>query len=104
MIGCEDERTPNMAIQISPKAQAAIEELIASGRYPDQDRAVEAAVVKLATEERKLAWLKAELDIAREHIERGEVIEFTRERAEYLMQQARENAQAGKPIRDAVKP
>ena len=93
-----------MAIQISPKAQAHIVELVESGKYADQDAVIEAAVIKLATEERKLAWLKAELDIARQHIERGEVIEFTRERAEYLMQQARENAKAGKPIRDAVKP
>lgn len=93
-----------MAIQITPRTRELIEELLASGRYSDEASAVESALSMLATEERKLTRLKAELDIARHYIERGELTEFTRERAEYLMEQAKDNYKAGKPIKDAVTP
>jgi Arc/MetJ-type ribon-helix-helix transcriptional regulator len=93
-----------MAIQISPKSQKLIEELVASGRYADTETAVEAAIAILAEQERKLAWLKAELAIAQEQVDRGELIEFTADRVEYLKDRARENARAGKPMRDAVIP
>jgi Arc/MetJ-type ribon-helix-helix transcriptional regulator len=93
-----------MAIQISSKAREAIEELVASGRYADAETAVEAAISRLAEDERKLVWLKAELAVAQDQIDRGEVIEFTRERANLWIQRARENIEAGKPVRDAIKP
>ena len=93
-----------MAVQFSPKAQKQIDELIASGRYADEGTVVEAAITRLAADERKLEKLKAELAVALKQVERGEVTEFTRELADDLIRQARENAKAGKPINDAVTP
>ena len=93
-----------MAIQVTEKMQKQINELVASGRYADETAAAEAAFDMLVSEERKLVTLKAELAIAQEHIDRGELVDFTRERAEFLMNQAKADHKAGKPISDAVTP
>ncbi len=87
-----------------PTMKGYIEVLAKTGRYGDQESIIEAAIAELITYEHKLAWLKAEIDKGLQQIERGEFVEFTRERAEYLMQQAKENYKAGKPISDAVTP
>jgi Arc/MetJ-type ribon-helix-helix transcriptional regulator len=83
-----------MAIQISPKAHAAIEELVASGRYADAETAVEAAISRLAAEERKLVWLEEQLAEARAEDEAGQLIDFTAELAERRIQDAIQRFQA----------
>jgi len=93
-----------MAIHISEKTQKQVDELLASGRYANSEEVVASAIKLLSSQERKLAWLKAELKIAQDQIDRGELIEFTREYADSLKQRAIENARSGKPVRDAVKP
>ena len=92
-----------MALQISPKLQGKIEEIVANSDYADAGEVLEAAVTLLEARERKLAWLRAELAIGEEQEKRGELIDLTPERFEAIKRQAMENVRAGKPIKDAVK-
>jgi putative addiction module CopG family antidote len=93
-----------MVVQVSPQVEAKIEQLVASGHYADAGDVVDKAVQLLEERERKLERLRAELAIGEEQEHRGEVVEMTRERFEAIRRQAFENARAGKPIKDAVKP
>ena len=93
-----------MTIQLPPRTEAAIEQLVASGQYADAGEVIDTAVRLLAERERKLRWLRDELAIGEEQERRGEVAELTRERFAEIKRQAIENARNGKPIKDAVRP
>ena len=92
-----------MVIQVSPKLEARIEELIASGEYADAGDVIDKVVHLLTERDPKLARLRAELAIGEEQERRGELIELTRERFEEIKRQAFENTRLGKPISDFVK-
>ena len=95
---------PTQTIQITSQTQETIKRLIATGNYADANAVIDAALRILEERDRKLAWLRAELAIGEEQEKRGELIEFTPERFEAIKRQAIENAKAGKPVKDAVKP
>ena len=93
-----------MSIRLTPETETLIQEKVDSGRYATAEEVIEAAIRLLDEQERRLRWLRAELAIGEEQERRGELIELTAERFEAIKRQARENARAGKPIKDAVKP
>ncbi|MEA2585457.1 MAG: Bacterial antitoxin of ParD toxin-antitoxin type system [Thermomicrobiales bacterium] len=75
-------------MQLTPRLEAKIEELVASGHYADAGDVIDKAVQLLAERERKLARLRAELAIGEEQERRGEVVDLTRERFEEIKRQA----------------
>jgi len=91
-------------IQITSETREKIERLIAAGEYTDASAVLDAALRLLEAHDRKLAWLRAELAIGEEQEKRGELVDLTPERLEAIKRQAIENAKAGKPVKDAVKP
>ena len=93
-----------MTVQLPPRLEAKIEQMIATGHYADAYDVIDQALRLLEDHERRLAWLRAELAVGEEQEARGELIELTPERLEDIKRQAQENARRGKPIRDAVKP
>jgi putative addiction module CopG family antidote len=75
-------------MQLTPRLEAKIEKLVASGQYTDATDVIDKAVQLLAERERKLARLRAELAIGEEQERRGEVVDLTRERFEEIKRQA----------------
>ena len=93
-----------MTVQLPPRLVAKVEQIVATGQYADAGDVIERALRLLEEQERRLAWLRAELALGEEEEARGELIEFTPERFEEIKRRALENARLGKPIPDAVKP
>ena len=93
-----------MAKSLDPQLEAMLQEQVDAGLYSDTDEALEAAVRLLDERDRRLQWLRAELAIAEEQIELGELIDYTPELLEQITRESEESARLGKPIRDAVKP
>jgi len=76
-----------MALQLNPKNQARITELLEHGNYPDADTVVEQALQLLDERERFLE-LKTMIAAGAEEVAQGKVVEFTPERREALWQAA----------------
>ena len=93
-----------MAKVLDPQLEAMLQEKVDAGLYSDTDEALEAAVRLLDERDRRRQWLRAELAIAEEQIERGELIDYTPELLEQITRESEDSARRGKPIRDAVKP
>lgn len=96
--------TATATLALSPQLEALIREKIASGRYRDPAEVIGEALRLLDERDRRLDWLRAEVAVGLEQIERGEEAEFTPELVERLRREADENARLGKPVKDAVKP
>lgn len=84
-----------MVIQVSPKLEAKIEELIASGEYADAGDVIDKAVELLEERERKLTRLRQLLAEGEEDELNGNLIDFTPELWEEIKESARRRAQAG---------
>jgi Arc/MetJ-type ribon-helix-helix transcriptional regulator len=93
-----------MQIHINSEVEAEIYTLMESGDFVDLEDVVAKAVHILFVQQKKLAWLRAELAIGEEQERRGKLIDFTPERLEEIKRRAIENVRLGKPIKDAVKP
>jgi antitoxin ParD1/3/4 len=93
-----------MSVQLPPRVEARIEQMISTGRYADAGEVIEQALRLLEARERDLAWLRAELAIGEAQEARGELVELTPDRFEEIKRQALDDARRGTPIRDAVKP
>jgi antitoxin ParD1/3/4 len=93
-----------MTIQLTPQSEALIRRQVASGRYATVDEALDAAVRLLDERDRRLQALRAEVAVGLEQVERGELIDYTPDTMDRLMQEADEPARRGLPVKDAVKP
>lgn len=76
-----------MALQLNPRNQARITELLRHGDYPDADAVVERAL-ELLSERERFIELKAAIAAGVEEVAQGKVVEFTPERREALWQAA----------------
>lgn len=76
-----------MALQLSPKNQTRITELLEDGTYPDADAVVEQALDLLAERER-LLHLRQLIARGVEQANRGELIEYNQEFREEAMRSA----------------
>ena len=84
-----------MVIQVSPKVEAKIEELIASGRFVDAGDVIDKAVQLLEEHERKLVRFRGLLAEGEEDERNGNLIELTPARWEEIKESARRRALAG---------
>jgi antitoxin ParD1/3/4 len=91
-----------MARQLSPEHEALVERILAMGQYQDADEVITAALLLLEERDRRLRWLRAELQKGIDQFERGEFIEYTPELFEQIAREVEENIRQGKPVRDAV--
>ena len=83
-----------MVIQVSPKLEAKIEELIASGEYADAGEVIDKAVELLEERERKLTRLRQHLAEGEEDELNGNLVDFTPELWEEIKESARRRARA----------
>jgi putative addiction module CopG family antidote len=93
-----------MTRQLTPQHEALLDRIVATGQYQDADQVIGEALELFEERERRLQWLRAELQPALDQAARGELIDFTPDYMEDLQRRAIERARQGKPIRDAVKP
>lgn len=91
-----------MSIQLSPEAEALVLQLIARGDYDNPDTVVDEAL-RVLVERDQHARLKAEIAIGIEHIERGEVVEWTPDFLDRLKREADELVRSGKLSADELK-
>jgi len=92
-----------MSIQISPEAEAAIQELIERGGYDDPEAVVDEALRVLA-ERDHYGRLKAALAVGIEQYERGEAIPWTPDYVDRLKREAAENVRSGGSFTEEVIP
>jgi Arc/MetJ-type ribon-helix-helix transcriptional regulator len=93
-----------MVLKGTPELEAKIDAMVSSGRFPDEVAVLSAAVELLEQTELEDEWLRKELAIGLEQDLNGQTHELTRERFEMLRNRAFENAELGRPVKDAVKP
>ena len=82
-----------MTVQLSPRVEAQIERLIASGRYADAGDVIDEAVRLLAEREHD-RFLQLQV-LVREGFESGEAVELTPELMDDLEREAEEAYQRG---------
>lgn len=93
-----------MSITLSPALQQKVDQLIATGSYDGPEAVLEASLSLLEERERRLQWLRAELQIGEEQELRGDTVEWTPQLMAQLMDEADQRSRLGLPIDDAVKP
>lgn len=74
-----------MAVQLSPKTQAQINDMLAATDFPDADAMIEEALTLLKERQLQLRELIA---VGAEDVAQGRVREFTPERREELWREA----------------
>lgn len=92
-----------MNVTLSERTEALVRERVESGRYTDPETVIEQAL-RLLKERDELDDLRTLVAEADAEIERGEVVAWTPDLFDRLLQEARESAQRGDRIPDHVKP
>ena len=87
-----------MTIQLTPKLEARVEEIMTSGHFSSAEEVVDAALKLLGERERKIAELEAALEAAEKQADEGRTIPYTPQLLERLEREATENARLKKPI------
>ncbi|MGH2532967.1 MAG: type II toxin-antitoxin system ParD family antitoxin [Thermomicrobiales bacterium] len=93
-----------MMRQLTRDQQALVEQIVATSQYDDADKANDEALRLLEERERRLQWLRAELAIGEEQERRGDVVVYTPDFMDRLIDEGDELDRLGEPIKDAVKP
>ena len=78
-----------MTVTLTPQLEAKIRQRVESGRYPDASDVVGEAR-RLLEEREKLEHLRSLLEVGLKQARRGELIEFTPERAKEIHRRAKE--------------
>lgn len=92
-----------MALQLSPKNQARITELLEHGDYPNADAVVEQAL-ELLSERERLVRLRELIALGVEQANRGELIEYNQEFREDAKREASRRFAAGETAGPDVRP
>lgn len=92
-----------MAIELSPKIQAQINDYVEHGDYPDANALIDDALAALARQ-RQVEHLSALLQVGIDQADRGELIPLTRELREKMRQDARLRFEAGERAGPDVRP
>lgn len=74
-----------MNVLLSPQSEELIQQMVASGRYGSAGEVLEDALLAL-DEQHRLEQMRAALAIGDEEIERGDVVTYTPELFEQIMQ------------------
>ena len=90
-----------MSIELSPRQQSIIEHLVASGSFSDVPAAIDRAIQLLELHEQQIGALRAKLQVGLDQIKRGDVVEYTPEFMDELVQETEEAFLRGEvPDRD----
>ena len=92
-----------MNVTLPPDLEALVARKLGEGGYRDASEVVEDALRRLA-ERDAYERLRAELEIGRDQIRRGETVEYTPDFMERMLEESREHAERGLSIKDAVVP
>ncbi|MBA3416304.1 MAG: type II toxin-antitoxin system ParD family antitoxin [Chloroflexia bacterium] len=92
-----------MNVTLPPDLEALVARKLGEGGYRDASEVVEDALRRLA-ECDAYERLRAELEIGRDQIRRGETVEYTPDFMERMLEESREHAERGLSIKDAVLP
>jgi putative addiction module CopG family antidote len=84
-----------MTHQLTDQHEVLIQRLVATGRFVDANHVISEALSHLEAHEQKLDDLRAELQIGRDDIARGDVHEYTPQLREQIRLSARRRAQDG---------
>jgi antitoxin ParD1/3/4 len=71
-----------MTIRLTPSIEEFIDEQVRAGKFASADEAVEAAVNQMREREEKIAWLRREIQLGVDQLERGEGAEWNIEELE----------------------
>ena len=93
-----------MVIQLNPALQSIVEEFVESGSFDDPEAVLEASLALLQRREAQLRWLRNEVQLGFDQIERGELVVYTPETMARLVSESESRSALGLPVKDAVKP
>lgn len=82
----------NTSVSLGDHLAEFIETQVKSGRYATASDVVRAGLRLLELRENELAWLKAQLAVAEDHIQRGELVDDSDEHWDELDRKAGERA------------
>jgi putative addiction module CopG family antidote len=92
-----------MSIQLSPKAEALVRQLVERGDYDDPEAVVDEAL-RVLMERDKLERLKELIAVGDEQAARGQVVPWTPDFLDRLKREAAEDVRLGRPFKDEVIP
>ncbi len=92
----------NVTLTLPPDLEALVERKLGEGGYRDASAVVEEAL-RLLEERDTSDWLRAELQVGRDQLARGEFFVYSAELMEEILEEATEDARRGVPVPDAVK-
>ena len=92
-----------MDIHLNDTFAMIVRDKIIAGDFSDPVEVVEAALAFMDKRDRRLAWLRAEIDKGMKSYEENGGIEWTPELRDRLIEEAIEHARQGKPANDALK-
>jgi antitoxin ParD1/3/4 len=92
-----------MIVELTPQLEAVIREKVNSGRYANAREVIEDALLLMENRDR-VERLRAAIALGLEQVERGEVIPWTADSMERLIQEADEEDRQGLPISADVLP
>jgi antitoxin ParD1/3/4 len=95
-----------MHLNLGKPYENYIQQQVDSGLYGNATEVVRDALrhMKEHEEEKRLDTLRALLAVGEEQLARGEGISYTHNFMDNAMKKAIENSNAGKPVRDEIKP
>ena len=93
-----------MTHNLAPRHQTLVERIVAFGLHDDADQVLDDALRLLEARTCRLAWMRAEVQVALDQEARGDLVDYTPETMERLMAEADERSRLGLPVRAAVKP
>jgi len=92
-----------MNVSLTPQLEAMIRAKVDSGMYNNASEVVREAL-RIMEREGKLQQLREAVKLGFDQLDRGEGIVFTPQTLDRILNEARENARLGKPVRDIIKP
>ena len=87
-----------MAIRLTPRHEAQVEEILTNGHFSSAEEVVDAALELLAKREQRLMEINAIFTAAEQQIAEGRTVRYTPELFDRLKREAAENALQKKPI------
>jgi Arc/MetJ-type ribon-helix-helix transcriptional regulator len=87
-----------MAIRLTPRNEAQVEEILTNGHFSDAEEVIDVALELLSAREQRIARLETALVAAEKQVEEGRTIPHTPQLIERLKQEAIENSRQLKPI------
>ena len=92
-----------MNVSLTPQLEELVRRKVATGLYNNASEVVREAL-RLLDEQDRLRELRAAIAVAEGQVERGEIVEYTPDYMERVLQRAKERAAQGRPVKPDVLP